>query len=208
VGDPAAGEDQVTVLRGFAEVHRTLPQSRLLVVGSRSRGRKVRAMARELGVEPAVRLSGVQADVAEVLPGLDALVFADEKDGHSIAVVEALAAGCPVVATRVGGIPELIVHGEYGVLVPPRDPSSLAAALRCLAGDEGVRSRLVAAGPVRAADFGIRRAAARLTGQYLVQGARHDRADRSDGPVTTVPTPDHSRDPMPVPPARSRTVAR
>ena len=176
VSDLPPGKDRGTMLRAFAEVHRTLPQSRLVVVGAGARGRQVRALARELGVEPSVRLCGTRDDVAELLPGFDTFVVSSEQEGHSIAVVESLAARVPVVATRVGGIPELIIHGEYGVLVPPRDPGSLAAAMRCLARDERVRGRLAAAGPVRAADFGIRPAATRLTGHYRVLAEQHERA--------------------------------
>jgi glycosyltransferase involved in cell wall biosynthesis len=176
VGDVPPGKDRGTMLRAFAEVHRTLPRSRLVVVGAALRERQLRGLAHELGVDRAVHLVSAGDDLPGLLPGFDTLVLSDAHDGHSVAVVESLAAGVPVVATRVGGIPELVVHGEYGVLVPPRDPGSLAVAMRCLARDEGVRGRLTAAGPVRAADFGIRPAATRLTGQYLVLGGRCERA--------------------------------
>ena len=176
VGDLSQAKDQGTLLRAFAEVHRTLPQSRLVVVGTGPRERRFRALASELGVEPAVRLLGVRDDVPELLPGFDTFVLSGVHEGYFVTLVESLAAGVPVVATRVGGIPDLIVHGEYGVLVPPRDSGSLAAAMRCLARDERVRDRLAAAGQVRAADFGTRPAATRLTAQYLVLGGRGERA--------------------------------
>lgn len=204
LGDLAAGKDRGTLLRAFAEVHRTLPRSRLVVVGTGTRERQVRALAHELGVERSVLLCGQHDDVAELLPGFDTFVLSSEQEGHSLAVVESLAARVPVVATRVGGIPELVIHGEYGVLVPPRDPDSLATAMSCLARDERVRGRLAAAGPVRAADFGIRPAATRLTGHYRVLGGRYERAASGvDGPVDTTPTRHSSRQPTPVAPPRS-----
>ena len=108
----------------------------------------------------------------QLLPGLDAFVLSSLHEGLSIALVEALAAGVPIVATRVGGIPELVIHGQYGLLVPPSEPGALASAMAWLARDPEVRTRLAAAGPVRAADFGIQPAADRLVSHYLVLGPR------------------------------------
>ena len=173
VGNLAAKKDQGTMLRAFAEALWALPAARLVVVGTGPRERELRLLADRLGVGHALEFLGMRDDVPELLPGFDTFVLSSLHEGLSIALVEALAAGVPVVATRVGGIPELIIHGEYGLLVPPRDAGSLAAAMVGLARDEPTRSRLAASGPLRAADFSIQAAADRLTSHYLVLGRDH-----------------------------------
>lgn len=170
VGNLAPKKDQGTMLRAFAEVRWQLPSARLVVVGTGPREPELRRIAAQLGVERAVHFLGMRDDVPELLPGFDTFVLSSLHEGLSIALVEALGAGVPVVATKVGGIPELIIHGQYGLLVPPRDAGSLASAMVGLARDAGARERLSAAGPVRAADFGIRAAADRLASHYLVLG--------------------------------------
>lgn len=173
VGNLAAKKDQGTMLRAFAEIHRSRPATCLVVVGTGPRERELRALADRLGIGRAVRFLGMRDDVPELLPAFDTFVLSSLHEGLSIALVEALGAGVPVVATRVGGIPELIIHGEYGLLVPPGDPHSLAAAMAFLGRDETARARLAAAGPLRAADFSIQAAADRLTASYQVLGREH-----------------------------------
>ena len=173
VGNLAAKKDQGTMLRAFAELHWSMPQSRLVVIGTGPREAELKGLAAGLGLERAVHFLGMRDDVPELLPGFDIFVLSSIHEGLSIALVEALAAGVPVVATRVGGIPELITHGQYGLLVPPHDARALAAAMSGLAHDERARAEFAAAGPVRAADFGIQAAADRLASHYLVLGHDH-----------------------------------
>ena len=170
VGNLAAKKDQGTMLRAFAVVRSMMRDARLVVIGTGPREQELRRLARELGIGDSVRFLGMRDDVPELLPGLDTFVLSSLHEGLSIALVEALAAGIPIVATRVGGIPELVIHGQYGLLVPPADPGALAGAMAWLARDPEVRTRLAEAGPVRAADFGIQPAADRLVSHYLVFG--------------------------------------
>jgi glycosyltransferase involved in cell wall biosynthesis len=76
-----------------------------------------------------VVFAGLRGDVPAILPGLDALVFSSVREGLSMAMLEAMAAGVPVVATAVGGTPELITHRVTGLLVPPGRPEDLADAV-------------------------------------------------------------------------------
>ena len=170
VGNLAAKKDQGTMLRAFAVVRSMMRDARLVVIGTGPREQELRRLAHELGIGDSVRFLGMRDDVPELLPGLDTFVLSSLHEGLSIALVEALAAGIPIVATRVGGIPELVIHGQYGLLVPPADPGALAGAMAWLARDPEVRTRLAEAGPVRAADFGIQPAADRLVSHYLVFG--------------------------------------
>ncbi len=81
--------------------------------------------------------------------GFDVFAMPSHEEGWGVAAAEASATGIPVVATRFGGIPEIVVDGQTGLLVPPSDPSALAAAIRRLAGDRDLRLALGQAGRAR-----------------------------------------------------------
>jgi glycosyltransferase involved in cell wall biosynthesis len=102
------------------------------------------------GLSDAIRLTRERDDVPHLLAAADVFVLASRSEGHPVSVLEAMAAGLPVVASRVGGVPEQVVDGETGLLVDPGDPKPLAAALERLTGDPALRRRLGAAGRARA----------------------------------------------------------
>jgi glycosyltransferase involved in cell wall biosynthesis len=106
-----------------------------------------------LGLAGRVRLAGERRDVPDLLADADVFVLSSRSEGHPVAILEAMAAGLPVVASRVGGVPEQVSHGETGLLVEPGDPDALAAALQLLATDPALRLRLGAAGRERAERF-------------------------------------------------------
>jgi glycosyltransferase involved in cell wall biosynthesis len=89
----------------------------------------VEAHVRRLGLDACVVLAGLRTDAANLAAGADALAFSSRREGLSIAMLEGMAAGVPVVATEVGGTPELIESGVTGLLVPPGDPDALAEGL-------------------------------------------------------------------------------
>lgn len=105
---------------------------------------------REAGVEGAVHFLGYGRDVAGFLGSIDLFVLPSLYEGLPLAVIEASAAGLPIVATAVDGTPEVVVDGETGVLVPPSDPQALARAIVGLLGDPARRELLGAAAAVRA----------------------------------------------------------
>ncbi len=107
---------------------------------------RCRIRARELGVERRVRFLGGRPDVADLLRACDVFVHPSHQEGFSNAVLEAMAAGRAVVATDVGGVPEAVAHGETGLLVPPRSPAALAAALVVLLRDPARARRMGEAG--------------------------------------------------------------
>jgi glycosyltransferase involved in cell wall biosynthesis len=118
------------------------PRLRLLIAGTGPEEERLRALVRARGLQNRVLLLGYRRDVADVLAALDVAVLSSDREGSPLAVMEAMAAGKPVVATRVGGVPDLIEDGTHGLLVPPRDPRALAAALGKLLREPGLGAAL------------------------------------------------------------------
>ncbi|MEW6267887.1 MAG: glycosyltransferase family 4 protein, partial [Thermodesulfobacteriota bacterium] len=142
------------LLEALALLARELaPPPLLLAAGTGPEGDALQDLAARLGVAGRVRWLGRVADVRPVLAAADVVAMPSLAEGLGVAAIEAMAAGRPVVASAVGGLPELIRDGEQGLLVPARDRAALAAALaRCLR-DPELRARLGAAGQTRAEAF-------------------------------------------------------
>jgi glycosyltransferase involved in cell wall biosynthesis len=113
----------------------------LLVIGDGAERRRLEHDARGLGVGSSVRFLGHRDDARELLSACDVYANSSISEGISLTILEAMAAGLPVVATEVGGTPE-IVDASTGRLVPARDPRGLAAALAAIAADESLRRTL------------------------------------------------------------------
>jgi glycosyltransferase involved in cell wall biosynthesis len=134
-------KDLVTLIRAIGQQADRRPPMLLLVIGDGSERERLESCAREVGVESAVRFLGHREDARELLAACDLYANSSISEGISLTILEAMAARLPVVATRVGGTPE-IVDGSCGRLVPSRDPGALAAALAALAADPGLRQTL------------------------------------------------------------------
>lgn len=126
------------------------PGIRVAIGGSGPLESQLREQAVALGVSDAIVWPGQIADMPLFLAALDVYVSPAETEGFSVALIEAGAAGVPVVATRVGGVPEVILDGDTGLLVVPGDPHALAAAVLALRGDPKTASRLANAARERA----------------------------------------------------------
>jgi glycosyltransferase involved in cell wall biosynthesis len=141
--------DLVRVLRP------TQPALRYLVVGGDARPREVgglahaRERAAALGVADVVHFTGLRTDVPQLMHGIDVLVVPSRQEGFGRVIVEANAAGVPVVAFAVGGIAEVIEDGVTGRLVPPRDIEALAETVRRVLADREWRARVAAIAPAR-----------------------------------------------------------
>jgi glycosyltransferase involved in cell wall biosynthesis len=116
-------------LDAVARAAQSVPRLRALVVGDGPLRPAAQKEARRLGVDGRAIFTGLRHDIPAILAGLDVLAFASEREGLSIAMLEAMAAAVPVVATAVGGTPELIESGVTGLLVPPGDPQAMADAI-------------------------------------------------------------------------------
>jgi glycosyltransferase involved in cell wall biosynthesis len=133
VGELSPVKNIALALDGVARAHREVPLLKYLVIGGGAQHEALTAKAAELGLTAAVRFLGVRRDVPELLAALDAYVCSSNYEGISLSILEAMAAGTPIVATMVGGNPELIQHGRTGLLIPSGDATALGEALRQLA---------------------------------------------------------------------------
>jgi glycosyltransferase involved in cell wall biosynthesis len=148
VGHLAPRKGQLELLRAFAEVVKEVPDAVLLVVGAaifeRDYARQLKETTHDLGLSQNVRFVGPREDMAAVMRALDVLVVNSWAEPFGLVVLEAMAAGTPVLATAAGGVPEIIRHGETGYLVPPRDQQALAAAILTLTRRPALRRQLAA----------------------------------------------------------------
>jgi glycosyltransferase involved in cell wall biosynthesis len=136
------------LLEAFADVAVRHPQARLLLAGDGPERRRLERLAARLGLGEHVRFLGElpHEQVPEMLQGLDIFAMPSTYEGFGVAALEAESMEVPVVASNVHGIPDVVVDGETGVLVPPRDRQALAAALERLVSDGDLRHRLGRAG--------------------------------------------------------------
>lgn len=123
-------------VRGVIEARKACPELMGLVVGEGPERAVVESAARR---DPGIRILGVRDDVGRILHAADLLVLTSEAEAFPMAIIEGMAAGLPVIATRVGAVPSLVTEGETGVLVSPGDPESLVEALIRLARDDAAR---------------------------------------------------------------------
>lgn len=114
----------------------------LVIAGDGERRQFLEAETDLLGLRAQVRLLGARNDVPELLAGMDVFVLPSRTEGYSLALVEASAAGLPIIATSVGGNAEIVQQGTTGLIVPPADDDALALAMAVLADDPAQRERL------------------------------------------------------------------
>jgi glycosyltransferase involved in cell wall biosynthesis len=119
-----------------------VPEARFLVLGEGREKTALRARAEELGVADRVVFAGFRSDVHRLYPIMDVSVLTSLSEGLSITILESMSFGIPVVATAVGGNPELVRHGESGFLVPPKDAASFADAVVRVLGDPQLAQKL------------------------------------------------------------------
>lgn len=115
------------------------PNVTLLLIGSGDLEAPLKEQAKRLGIEQRVRFLGLRGDIPRLLAVMDVFVLPSLSEGHSLALLEAMLAGRPVVASRVGGNTELVLEGETGILVPSKAPDALTAALHRLLDNRAMR---------------------------------------------------------------------
>jgi glycosyltransferase involved in cell wall biosynthesis len=164
VGRLIPQKDHATLLRAFARVD--APDARLAILGWGPLEDETRALARDLGIADRVAIPG-RIEPRDWLMRADLFAHSPRWEGFGIVLLEAMHAALPVVATRVSAVPEIVVDGETGLLVPPGDVHGFAAALTALLADDERRKTLGAAGRRRAQEeFSVARMADRTIDVY------------------------------------------
>jgi glycosyltransferase involved in cell wall biosynthesis len=160
-------KDLGTLLEAFASVRARMPRARLVIVGGGAERLRLEQQVSALGLQRAVQFTGHRDDVRCLLPGFDVFVNSSTSEGVSLTILEAMASRLPVVATRVGGTPEVVEDGLSGVLVPARAPGQLAHAIVELASHPDRAAPMGTAGRKRVeARFSIDRMVDRYAGVY------------------------------------------
>jgi glycosyltransferase involved in cell wall biosynthesis len=162
--EPVKGPE--VVLAAFAEAAATRPSLHLLLAGDGPMLGTLRRSADHLGIASRVRFETGWRAPSELLPAIDLFVLASRNEGMGRALVEAMAAGVPVIGAAVGGIPELLASGEAGRLVPPGDAAGFARVIAALADDASGRAALARRGRERSLAYGAGRMVHRLLRLY------------------------------------------
>jgi glycosyltransferase involved in cell wall biosynthesis len=161
-------KDPLGLLRAFAIAASHVSGLRLLLVGDGPLRSEVEDQVRRMGLDEQVRFLGVRMDVPAILATADVFVLSSHWEGNPLSIMEAMAAGKPVIATAVGGVPELVENGVSGILVPPRTPDALAEAMILLAREAVLRRKMGEVARQRALErFGVDRMAREYERLYL-----------------------------------------
>lgn len=129
------------------------PSFKLIVAGDGGEETSLRQSAKSLGLDDTVKFLGFRGDVPELLAAADIYVCSSISEGLSLAILEAMATGKPIVATNVGGNRELVDDGETGFLVPPGNPVALAEKMMLLLKDKGLRESMGRGGRLKAEKY-------------------------------------------------------
>jgi glycosyltransferase involved in cell wall biosynthesis len=143
-------KDHATAVRTLGQVARGRPDARLVLAGEGPEREGIEMLIREHDLGRQVRLLGMRTDVPRLLAAADAFLLTSISEGIPLTVIEAMAAGLPVVATAVGGLAEVVEEGKTGLLAPAGDDAALARNLLRLAEDPGLRAEMGRRGRERA----------------------------------------------------------
>jgi glycosyltransferase involved in cell wall biosynthesis len=157
-----------TLLHAASNLHKVDPKFRLEIAGDGPCREELLGLTHELGLGPVVKFLGNVAKVPELLSRASLFVLPSKSEGISLTLLEAMATGLPIVATAVGGNPEVVVDGQTGMLVPPENPEELATAMRRMR-DNGENAQLMGRAGRRRVEcfFDIRSVVARYEQLYV-----------------------------------------
>jgi len=166
------------LLEAFAFLHRRLPDTHLLVAGTASA--VVERSCRDLGIAPGVTFTGVLDDVGSVHAASHVFACVSDPDGTATTLLEAMAAGTPVVTTAVPSVLGIVRHGTSALVVPPRDNQALAQALGLVLAQPDLAARLVHGAASVAEQHSVERMVDATLGAYRSLGQLE--AARPDSP--------------------------
>ncbi len=138
----APHKDYYTFLDTVALLSKKLTDTRYFVIGDGPEKENIHAYSTKLGLDKIVHFTGFRSDIPQLLPEVDVMLITSKTEGLGTTVLDAFACKVPVVATRAGGIPEIVKHGETGLLAGVQDPDGLAQQVFHLLNDDQLRSKL------------------------------------------------------------------
>jgi glycosyltransferase involved in cell wall biosynthesis len=175
---------QQVLVRAFPKILARRPDARLLIVGDGPTRTDCELLSATLNISHAVRFTGHRQDIAELLAAVDTVALPSLwEEPLPYAALEALCAGRPVVAFSVGGIPEIVIDGETGLLVPKGDIDALADALLRVLDDRALRDHLIERGRQHAKRFTVQRHVQRLTEIYRMVARKQPCVQRYNSPA-------------------------
>jgi L-malate glycosyltransferase len=164
-------KDPLTFVRAVRIARARVPELRALLVGEGSLRSAVQAEAVRLGLDRVVALTGFRHDADALLAAGHVATLSSAEEGLGSVLLDAMAFGVPIAATTAGGIPEVITHGETGLLSPPRDADGLADHIVRLLCDRGLATSLAARARERVKEFSVEKMVERTLEVYARIGA-------------------------------------
>ena len=165
VGRLVPVKGQADLIEAFAIAHKEHPNLHLMLVGEGELRRELESLTAKHDLTEYVHFVGWREDVVNLLAISDIFVLPSHNEGLGLVIIEAMARSLPVIATEVGGVPEVVMHGETGILTPAHAPDQFAQALVKLAANNTQRQEMGKAGYARALDFFSITSTARQTGE-------------------------------------------
>jgi glycosyltransferase involved in cell wall biosynthesis len=162
----APHKDHRTFLEAAAKVKKTHPAVRFLIVGEGELESQLKNLCRTLGLSHEVIFTGFREDAIDLIGLFDIFVLSSYLEGMGTSLLDAMALGKPVVATRIGGIPEVVLEGRNGFLVPTEQPAELAQAIERLGNDPELRHKMGAFGREHVRSFNVERTIERTEQVY------------------------------------------
>lgn len=146
IGSLNIQKDTVVLLKIMPRILKKLPDTKLVIVGTGLLQNKLKAFARRLRIDGSVIFTGALSRIDQILKTFSVFILCSKSEAFGISILEAMKAHVPVVATRVGGIPEIIVNNHNGILVDSSDSKKLAVAVMKLLNDKKLQKKLVVGG--------------------------------------------------------------
>ena len=159
-------KDPVNFVHAIGFAHRAVPNLRALLVGDGELRQRVEGAVTQNGLRGILHITGYRTDADQLLAAADVVTLSSQEEGMGTVLLDALSLGKAVAATRAGGIPEVVVDGECGLVVPPRDGHLLGEAIARLLSDSALARRFGEAGRIRAREFSVERTAERTVAVY------------------------------------------
>jgi glycosyltransferase involved in cell wall biosynthesis len=163
-------KDPLTFIRAISIARERLPHLRALMVGDGSLRAEAQDEVKRLRLERVVAFTGFRRDADELLAAATVATLTSAEEGLGSVLLDAMAFGVPIAATTAGGIPEVVTHGETGLLSPPRDPAALAEHIVRLVSDRALAASLTARARERVREFSVERMVDRTLAVYAAIG--------------------------------------